>query len=47
MVQPTALNIIVIGLSMVIFAFFWRMAASYLSDRNPESGLAKGMANIL
>lgn len=46
MVQPTALNIIVIGLSMVIFVFLWRMAASALVDRNPDSGLGKAMAAI-
>lgn len=47
MVQPTALNILVIGLSVVIFSFFWRMSANALADRNPESGLAKAMAVIL
>jgi hypothetical protein len=43
MVQPTALNIVIIGLSVVIFAFLWRMAASALATRNPDSGLAKAM----
>lgn len=47
MVQPTALNIVVIGLSMVIFAFLWRMGASALINRNPESGLGKAMLTIL
>lgn len=47
MIQPTALNIIVIGLSMVIFMFLWRMAAAALVSRNPESGLGKAMSVIL
>lgn len=47
MVQPTALNILVIGLSMVIFSFFWRMAAATLVTRNPDSGLGKAMSVIL
>lgn len=47
MVQPTALNILVIGLSMVIFVFLWRMAAAALVNRNPDSGLGKAMAVIL
>lgn len=47
MVQPTALNLLIIGLSMVIFVFMWRMAASALVDRNPESGLGQAMATIL
>jgi hypothetical protein len=47
MVQPTALNIIVIGLSMVIFSFLWRMAAGALVNRNPDSGLGKAMAVVL
>lgn len=47
MVQPTALNILVIGLSMVVFTFLWRMAAASLVARNPDSGLGKAMAVIL
>lgn len=47
MVQPTALNILIIGLSMVIFTFLWRMAAAALTNRNPDSGLGKAMAVIL
>lgn len=47
MIQPTFLNIVVIGLSMVIFMFLWRMAASQLVSRNPESGLGKAMSVIL
>ena len=47
MVQPTALNILIIGFSMVIFTFLWRMAASALVTRNPDSGLGKSMLVIL
>jgi hypothetical protein len=47
MVQPTALNILVIGFSMVIFSFLWRMAAAALVNRNPDSSLGKAMAVII
>lgn len=43
MVQPTALNILIIGLSAVVFVWLWRMGAAALLVRNPESGLAKAM----
>lgn len=46
MVQPTALNLIVVGLMTVIFVFLWRMAAAALVTRNPESGLGKAMATV-
>ncbi len=32
MVTPSALNVIVIGLSMVIFTFMWRMLAAKWSE---------------
>jgi len=44
MIQPTALNILIIGLSSVVFVFLWRMGAAALLNRNPESGLGKAMA---
>lgn len=47
MIQPTALNILIIGFSMVIFTFLWRMAAAALVSRNSESGFGKAMATIL
>lgn len=46
MIQPSALNVLIIGLSVVIFSFLWRMASSHLVARNPESALGKGMASI-
>ena len=45
MVQPSALNVLIIGLSMVVFAFFWRMVAAKLSERG--SAIGDGMAVIL
>ena len=47
MVQPTFLNIIVVGLSMVVFIFLWKMAAAALLKRNPDSGLGQAMMVIL
>lgn len=47
MVQPTALNVLVIGLSMIVFTFMVRMLANFLADRNPESGLAKALSIVL
>lgn len=47
MIQPTALNLIVIGLSMVVFTFLWRALAMFLAARNPDSGVAQAMSVIL
>lgn len=46
-IQPTALNVLIIGLSTVIFTFMVRMLANTLADRNPESGLAKALSIVL
>lgn len=46
MVQPTALNFVVVGLMVVIFQFMWRTVSSMLVDRNPDSELGKAMAAI-
>ncbi len=32
MVVPSALNVIIVGLMMVIFTFLWRMLAAKMSD---------------
>lgn len=32
MIQPSALNVLIIGFSMIIFTFLWRMLAAKLSD---------------
>lgn len=47
MIQPTALNVLVIGLSMVVFAFLWRALAMFLASRNPDSGVAQAMSIVL
>lgn len=47
MIQPTALNVIVIGMCMVVFSFLWRMAAAALASRNPDSGFAQAMSVML
>lgn len=43
MVQPSALNVLIIGASVVVFAFLWRMAAARMS----ESSWGQAMATIL
>ncbi len=43
MIMPSALNVIIIGLSVIIFSFFWRIAAAHLSN----SSTGKAMAVIL
>lgn len=43
MIQPSALNVAIIGLSMVIFTFLWRMLAAHLADNS----VGKAMAVIL
>jgi len=45
LITPSALNVLIIGFSMVIFAFFWRMAAAKLSERGNVIGDA--MAVVL
>lgn len=47
MIQPTALNIIIMGLSLVVFVFLWRSAAMALVNRNPDSGIGKAMGTLL
>jgi hypothetical protein len=45
MITPSAMNVVIIGLSMIIFAFLWRMAAAKLSERGSPIGDA--MAVVL
>lgn len=40
MITPSALNVIIIGLSMVIFSFLWRMLAA----RWNENAFGQAMA---
>lgn len=44
MVMPSALNVLIIGFSMVIFAFLWRMLAAKLSERGSPIGDAMAVA---
>lgn len=32
MIVPSALNVVIVGLMMVIFTFLWRMLAAKMSD---------------
>lgn len=38
MIVPSAMNVIIIGLSMIIFTFLWRMAAAYLVRKGHDNG---------
>lgn len=44
MVQPSALNLVIVGLMMVIFTFLWRMGAAWLSGRGSTVGDAMAVA---
>lgn len=43
MITPSALNVMIIGASVIIFAFFWRMLAAQFS----EHPIGQAMATIL
>jgi hypothetical protein len=43
-VMPSALNVLIIGFSMVIFGFLWRMLAAKLSERGSPIGDAMAVA---
>lgn len=44
MIMPSTLNVLIIGLSMVIFAFLWRMLAAKLSEKGSPLGDAMAVA---
>lgn len=44
MVTPSALNVLIIGFSMVIFTFLWRMLAAKLAERGNPIGDAMAVA---
>lgn len=44
MIMPSALNVIIIGLSVVIFSFFWRMLAAKFAEKNNPLGEAMAVA---
>ena len=45
MVQPSALNVLIVGFMMVIFVFFWRMIAAKLTEKG--SAIGDAMAVVL
>jgi hypothetical protein len=44
MITPSALNVLIVGAMMVIFAFLWRMAAAGLVARESPIGDAMAVA---
>ena len=44
MITPSALNVVIIGLSVVIFSFLWRMLAAKLSEKGSSVGDAMAVA---
>lgn len=44
MIQPSALNVLIIGASAVIFTFLWRMLAAKLSEKGSAIGDAMAVA---
>ena len=44
MIQPSALNLIIVGLMMIIFTFLWRMGAAKLAEHNIAVGDAMAVA---
>lgn len=46
MVQPTALNFVIIGMMVLIFNFMMRLAAGWLIQRNPDSELGAALGSL-
>lgn len=44
MIVPSALNLVIIGLSVVIFSFLWRMLAAKLVEKENPIGDAMAVA---
>lgn len=42
-IRPTALNVLIIGLSVIVFNFVWRLLAGWAESRNPELAGAMGV----
>lgn len=40
MIQPSTLNVLIIGFSVIIFSFLWRMAAAKLADTSVGQAMA-------
>jgi hypothetical protein len=47
MIQPSVLNVLIIGLSMVIFTFLWRMAAAKFAESDSLNSVGEAMAVTL
>lgn len=45
MITPSTLNVLIIGFSMIIFTFLWRMLAAWLANKDSQIGDA--MAVVL
>lgn len=43
MIQPTALNFVIVALMFLIFQFLWNMGGMALIKRNPDSNLGRAM----
>jgi len=43
-IQPSTLNLLVVGAMMVIFTFLWRMLAAKLSEKGSPIGDAMAVA---
>lgn len=43
-INPSALNVIIIGASMILFTFVWRMSAAWIEERNSTAAGAMGAA---
>lgn len=43
-IQPSALNVLIIGLSSVLFTFVWRQIANRLAENDSPIGAAMGAA---
>lgn len=41
-IRPSALNVLIIGFSVLVFNFVWRLLAGWVEDRNPELSGAMG-----
>jgi hypothetical protein len=39
-ILPSTLNVLTIGFSMIVFMFFWRMAAAKMSDNSWGQAMA-------
>lgn len=46
MIQPSALNLVIVGAMMIIVIFMMRMLAASLVSRNPDSGAGKALGAI-